>query len=402
MVKKVGIYHDRRKQRPWIVRWYGLPDITTGKPKRYSKAFDSRAEAEGFRIEQVIVFEQGRPRNRADEVTLGRFCADFLRAKKNSIEPKTYRQYSNMGKRLIGFFGDDILLRQIQPQGAHQFIAGLEPMDDKRENLSGWSRKTLLAYCKAMFNFAVSWELIRRNPFSKVRTQKAPEPEWQYLDIDDYKALLQAAPSLRWKVVYALPYTCGLRKAKLLNLQWADIDFAQRLLTVRSRKATDKTPPFKTKNRKKRVVPVPADTLSILSQWCLQQGKKRIPYVSLTCRQYENVVKRWRSYRRRNRPWENEAMANNMMREFRRHIKKAGIEADDKLTIHTLRKCAGKNWADRIPNAKVVQELMGHADISTTMKFYNKLNDADIKKAASAIDDLLTRSDAKSDAAATA
>jgi len=126
---------------------------------------------------------------------------------------------------------------------------------------------------------------------------------------------------------------------------------------------------------------------------------KRIPYVALTCRQYENVVKRWKAYRQNGRTWENGTMSNNMIREFRRHIKKVGIEADDNLTIHTLRKCAGKNWADEIPNARVVQELMGHVDISTTMKFYNKLNSDDFRKATAAIDGLLAKSDANSDAA---
>jgi len=316
MVVKVGIYRDRRKQRPWIVRWYGYPDMTTGKPKRYSRAFVTQAEARKFKAEQVIAFHGGRPRDRAEETTLQQFLADFLRTKSHSVKPKTHRQYKQISARLIEYFGDDCLLRQVGPQGAHQFIAELRPQAKGLDKLSDWSCKTMLTYCRSIFNEAVAWELIARNPFSTVRTRKVSVPDWHYMNIDQYKALLKATPTLRWQTVYALAYTCGLRKAELLNLQWQDIDFEQGVLTVCNRRGTDTAPAFETKNCKDRLVPIPEHTRSILQQWQLQQGRKRIPYVALTVRQYGNMVNRWVAYHRQGRAWESDSMSNNMMREF--------------------------------------------------------------------------------------
>ena len=77
MTRKIGIYRDARKSRPYIVRWFGLPDITTGKRKRYSKAFKTEAEAQQFQAKQLLSFADGRPRDEASEVTLKQLCDDW-------------------------------------------------------------------------------------------------------------------------------------------------------------------------------------------------------------------------------------------------------------------------------------------------------------------------------------
>ena len=48
MVSKIGIYHDPRKTKPWVCRWFGWPDIRTGIKRRYSKSFRLKSEAERF------------------------------------------------------------------------------------------------------------------------------------------------------------------------------------------------------------------------------------------------------------------------------------------------------------------------------------------------------------------
>ncbi len=41
--------------------------------------------------------------------------------------------------------------------------------------------------------------------------------------------------------------------------------------------------------------------------------------------------------------------------------------------MHGFRKSCGQNWANHLP-MNVVKELMGHADISTTAKFYSAVS----------------------------
>jgi integrase len=64
------------------------------------------------------------------------------------------------------------------------------------------------------------------------------------------------------------------------------------------------------------------------------------------------------------------------------------------LSIHTLRKCAGKNWADVLP-PHVVKELMGHSSIATTMKFYSQVDESQRTRAAAVVDGLISKAESK-------
>ena len=73
-----------------------------------------------------------------------------------------------------------------------------------------------------------------------------------------------------------------------------------------------------------------------------------------------------RKCREQGRYWFNRCLANNVIRDFHRRVKQAGIETAGKnLTVHTLRKCCLQNWADSLP-MNTVKELAGHSDIETT------------------------------------
>jgi integrase len=63
-----------------------------------------------------------------------------------------------------------------------------------------------------------------------------------------------------------------------------------------------------------------------------------------------------------------------------------------KLTIHTLRKSCGQNWADHLP-MNVVKELMGHSNIATTQKFYTQADSDHKAKAARVIQRLINDAD---------
>lgn len=61
----------------------------------------------------------------------------------------------------------------------------------------------------------------------------------------------------------------------------------------------------------------------------------------------------------------------------------------DELTVHTLRKCAGQNWADYMP-VNVVKELAGHSNIETINRFYSTVDEEHLKVAVKIGDELLT------------
>jgi len=219
MITKIGLYKDPRKQKQWVVRWYGEYEPATGKQRRYSKSFHLKRDVEEFQNQQIMAFKKGQQRDRPEELSLGDFCKDWLKVKKREVRPDSFDVYEYAVRRLMNHFGPDMLLRNVTPRLASKFVAELRPF--KGETLSGWSRLKTLRNCKTMFQTAVTWELIPENPFKNVKSPKCEARRWHYLKPREYRALLAVARSLQWKATYALAYTAGLRFGELFSLTWA-------------------------------------------------------------------------------------------------------------------------------------------------------------------------------------
>jgi integrase len=350
-------------------------------------------------------FRKGHKRDKPEEITVDAFCQDWLRAKAPNIRPGTQTLYEDSIRRLCCYFGPDMTLSRIGPAQAAKFIAEMKPIEKtvdkkpsditkkkkkeprKKEKLSDASRIKELRNYICIFNDAVEWEILHKNPFAKIAKPKAVATPWYYLKPENYRLLLNAAPDLHYKVTYALGYTTGLRFGEMFSLMWHNIDFESGNVIVENRYATEKHPPFFVKDYETRRVPLPKHTLDLLAQ--LQaESAEGIPYILLKKHQYETMLTKWKHYQKIDKEWRNQDMVNNTVRELKRHLKWAGIKPIGTFSLHTLRKCCGKNWASHLP-ANVVKELMGHSSISTTMKYYNQVDDEQRTRAAQVVDKLV-------------
>ena len=79
-----------------------------------------------------------------------------------------------------------------------------------------------------------------------------------------------------------------------------------------------------------------------------------------------------------------------MLTNFKRHVKKADIEPNGQLAIHTLRKSCIQTWADYLP-PNVTKELAGHSSLETTLKYYNQVDDYHRVKAAEIMEKWLNK-----------
>jgi integrase len=259
-----------------------------------------------------------------------------------------------------------------------------------------------------LFEDACEWDYLTANPFKpknptrrdRQRKKLDQKPRrWHDLTPKQYLRLLEAAPSLRWRCLYAVAYTAGLRRAELANLQRGDINFDDRELEVRPREATPSLPPFQPKTTESiRKAPVPQHTLDLLAELRRQkheQGGRVVlnPFALLSDREYEGVRRRWKQCQESDTPWSSRYWVNNWLTNFRRHVKKAGIQPEGRLALHDLRKACIRNWADHLP-PKATQDFAGHADAKTTMAYYNQTTPEHRRKAAVSIDRMLRKSDA--------
>ena len=395
MRKKVGIYRDKRKTLPWQVRWYGHVDPDTGERRRYCKSFRLRSHAERYARDKAAEFDSGIPRDQDTGDTLGPFLSEWLRSRRHELRPASIDLYKNTIERLKSYFGKDIHLSDITPKKATAFLADQGNQKYQDKPLSDWTRDQIKRHCKTIFKAAVEWRLIGFSPFESVKGKKCSKRRWYWMKVREYHELLSAAPTLRWKVFYAMAYTSGCRMSELVSLTWNDIDFERGLLIIQNRVGTPDMPPFDLKDYEQRQIPLPEHTINLLLEW---QGEapENVPFILLTRERYERVLKRWDGLQKTKKPWRNRYMVNNVNRDFKSHYRRAGIKPVGAFTIHTLRKCCGGNWAERLP-MHVVKELMGHSTIATTQEFYLQVDDDHRAKAAESIQEMIepkTKSDA--------
>jgi len=297
--------------------------------------------------------------------------------------------------RLLGYFGATLPVSKITAMAAEKFIAKLEPerKEKRGKPLSAWTRQKMLRHCKTIFKKAVIWELIRVNPFQEIRPFKLVTTRWHYLTPREYTRLLDVVPNLQTKALYALGYCGGLRFGEMVSLMWGNIDWERGEVVIENRAATATLPPFSVKDYEARRIPLPRHALDILRE--LQtRALFKCPFILLNEQRYRTVLENWRTYQKEGRVWENRDMLLNVGRELRRHLKKADIKPNGSFSLHTLRKCAGKNWADALP-PHVTKELMGHSSIATTMKFYSQVDESQRTRAAAVVEGLISKAGEK-------
>ena len=181
------------------------------------------------------------------------------------------------------------------------------------------------------------------------------EPLPAVLNRHQVAALLEAPRSfdktcLRDKALLEVLYACGLRISELVGLTVKDIDFRDRSLKVRG------------KGGKDRMVPVGHVALialrKYLDDWRPKYNRRKIDALWLTIR--------------------GEALGKPAVRKLLAECcDRANIVQT--VTPHTLRHCFATHLVAGGANLRVVQELMGHANLNTTA-IYLHLDSSRLKK----------------------
>lgn len=321
------------------------------------------------------------------------FCDKYVERRSPEWAEKTKRNIQHLCTRLKQRFGSDQPLLEITPDMAHAFWSEAVRVRPGFEGkpMSRDTRNRLLRDAKTMFRYAKKWEHVETNPFAglkQMRVGRRSRHDWHYIRPHEYVALLRVAPTLRWKVFYALAYTSAARFGELFNLTNDDVDFEAGKLIIRNRPGNDALPPFRVKDHEEREIPLPRHALKLAAGW-LRHRADGSPFLLLTPERYAAVLGRWHDCRENGKPWLNDYMVNNTLRDIRRHAKQAGIALQGKLTTHCFRKSCGQNWANHLP-LNVVKELMGHASVATTEEYYSAVSQEHLEQAQGVTEEIAT------------
>ena len=171
-------------------------------------------------------------REPANVVTVGALVAEY-KAARTDVKPGTAVNLDQAAKALVKFFGEAKPITEVTEADAENYYRGL--LADK---LALNTARRLTGRAKQYFAYALRKRVIGANPFVGVKTATGGNPDRQkYVPLDSIRAVLDACPSVEWRLIVALSRFAGLRcPSEHLGLTWGDILWDRNRFVVHSPK----------------------------------------------------------------------------------------------------------------------------------------------------------------------
>ena len=232
---------------------------------------------------------------------------------------------------------------------------------------------------------AVRWGLVPRNVTEAVqapRPAKNTKREMHPLTAGQARDLLEAVRGDRLEALYVLAITTGLREGELLGLHWQDVDLgsgtlsvSQQLIRTKSDGLCFTTPKSAKGRRSVRLTPKAVRALEDHRERQLMQKQRLSGLWKDTGLVFTSTV---------GTPLD---PSNLTYHTFQPLLRRAGLP---KIRFHDLRHTCATLLLGQNVNPKIVQEMLGHANISETMDTYSHVLPSMQQTAVSAIEDALS------------
>jgi integrase/recombinase XerC len=214
-----------------------------------------------------------------------------------------------------------------------------------RTGLAGKSIQRRLSALRGLFEHLLREGRVGHNPGQDIRAPKTARRLPAALDVDQMARLLGSTAedplALRDRAFMELLYSSGLRLAELTGLDLHDLDLAAGLVTVTG------------KGRKTRVVPVGRHAAAALERWLAVRPTLLAPAST------ETGLFLGRNGRRLG--------PRSVQQRLDRWARRQGL--DGRVHPHMLRHSFASHLLESSGDLRAVQELLGHADISTTQVY---------------------------------
>ena len=246
-------------------------------------------------------------------------------------------------------------LEQIESSHIRDFLTLLHS-----DGYSPGSIARKIASLRAFFKFALRNEWIGINPCSLISSPKKkgvlPEP----MSVEEIKTVLSFAAkdslSLRDKAILETLYSTGVRVSELVGMNMDSINFAEGTIKVKG------------KGAKERIVPIGSKALEAIGAYL----KKRDSFFS-SLRRDLSVNKEALFLNN----WGGRLTANGLKKIVQNRIEKAALKKN--IHPHSFRHSFATHLLERGADLRAVQELLGHASLSTT-QIYTHLTTKRLKK----------------------
>ncbi len=279
---------------------------------------------------------------------------DYLTYERN-VSPNTVTAYREDLESFTGFLCNDYFtiardqldLRRVDHLAVRAYLAHLA-----RRKLSRSSIARHLSAMRSFFKYLMREAVVDANPARTVATPKREKHLPSVMQPSDVALLLEqpdlSTPlGLRDRAFLELLYASGLRIAELVGIDIDDVELRARLVKVRG------------KGAKERIVPFGSKAEEAMRAWLA--AREAPP-------EEEALFVNYRGER---------ITARSVRRLFDGYVRDAALRAG--ISPHTMRHSFATHLLNAGADLRAIQELLGHASLSTTQK-YTHLNDWELMK----------------------
>jgi integrase len=266
----------QRADGKWIGRLTYV-DRETGLRKRAQVSADTKMGASDELKKLKSRVDAGKP-VRDNKQPFGEYAASWITstlAADNDRKHSTKTLYAGLTRtHVIGSALGNTPLNLVTAATVERFVVHL-----RGKGLSESTVRQVYTVARAIATTAVRDGLIADNPFGHVKRPKVVQEEASYLSTEQARALISAAGSSRYALLFELLVNTGLRRGEALALKWNDVDVEGRVVQVRKTLARMDGHLIRTepKSRKsKRPVPLSAAAVDVLRRVKLRTAEDRL------------------------------------------------------------------------------------------------------------------------------
>ena len=358
MIKK---YLTKDGETRYMLQAYLGVDPFTGKQRRTTRrGFKTQKEAKKAERELLLSVEENGFTDRSSKPTFKEVADLWLESYETTVKPTTYQNTKNYLNAIIENHFKEIRIESVSVTMMQKIV-----IDLSKKYVAYLSQLSII---NRVFKYALHLDIIQTNPVDRIIRPKQQKPRKEKIALtkEELNQFLTLAKKDARPVLYTawhtLAYT-GLRRGELLGLEWSDIDFENKTMSVNKTLVTVNgslyTQSPKTK-RSTRTISLDDATIQVLKNWKLEQKKQF----------FKNGVK------------STDIVITNIKGSyldfayFRDELKKfLSTHNLKQFSVHSLRHTHASLLFEAGIEPKTISDRLGHSNIQTTLNMYTHLND---------------------------